>query len=198
MKMPLDLSFKGERHYIQGGDFFNSIQAAASSMHAHDKVYVGKLSFKRFAYHLCELCFDEGVESEGGIGSGELVFGDGRRLSFWISEGGQKPQDRRPYDEEKMVAAATYTAQSASLKAPIEYSAIEAVIALTKVLNYRLAAPKEGKWVFGQIELTEALPHINESLTISRAKSLPGRFSINEIVIDGRCVGRIQFIVGTP
>lgn len=198
MKIPLDLSFKGARHYIQGGDFFNSIQAAANSMQTHGTAYISKLAFRRFAYHLCELCLNEREESEASVGSGELVFGDGSRQSFWISEGNQKPHDRRPYDEESMVAAATYADQTASLKAPIEYSTIEAVIALTKVLNYRLAAPKEGKWVFGQIDLTQALPAINESLTISRIKSLPGRFSINEIIIDGHSVGMIQFIVGAP
>jgi predicted RNA-binding protein with PUA domain len=72
------------------------------------------------------------------------------------------------------------------------------VIALTKVLNYRLATPKQGKWVFGKIELSQSLPEIRKFITVTRTKAIPGRFSVNEIVIDGGIVGAIQFIVGTP
>ena len=97
-----------------------------------------------------------------------------------------------------MVESASFAERSATLRAPIQYTSIEAVISLTKVLNYRLATPAIGKWVFGGIELSCAMPPITDHISIRCAKSIPGRFSVNEIVIDGRNVGNIQFIVGMP
>lgn len=198
MRIPLDLAFKGARHYIQGGDFFNSVESAARLFPGVEGAHISRLSFSRFSYHLTELCIEEDIDLDNCVGEGELVLADGRCQPFWLREGPDVPSGRRPYDEEGMVASATFGEQSATLKAPIQFTPIEAVIALTKVLNYRLATPRQGKWVFGKIELNQSLPVIGEALTITRSKGVPGRFSVNDIVIDGRHVGTIQFIVGTP
>ena len=198
MKIQLDISYKGSRQYIHGTDLFNAIQAAASGTISGKGAYVNKFGLSRFAYHLCELCLDQCAGTGAKVGEGELTLDDGSHTTFSLYETSQRPTERRPYDEDSMVAVAAFDGQSATLQAPIGYTTIEVVIALTKVLNYRLATPKQGKWVFGKIELNQALPTIKESVTITRTKGVPGRFSVNEIVIDGRNVGAIHFIVGTP
>lgn len=198
MIIPLELAFKGARHYIQGGDFFNAVESTVRLLFGEQRAHIGRLSFTRFSYHITDLCIDEEFDPTSSVGQGELVLIDGCRKSFWLREGIRVPSGRRPYDEDGMVAFANFSDNSATLNAPIQYTPIEAVIALTKVLNYRLATPSQGKWVFGMIDLNQALPAIGKDLTITRIKGVPGRFSVNEIVIDGRQVGIIQFIVGSP
>jgi hypothetical protein len=198
MSFLLETTFKGSRHYIHGSDLFNAVQSAAQGMPGGEGVYISRLGFNHFAYHQCELYLDECVGSNSTVAEGELKFTDGSHKRFCLREGTRKPTERNPYDEDSMVAVAAYSEQSATLQAPISYTTIEVVIALTKVLNYRLATPKQGKWVFGKIELNQSLPEIRKFITVTRTKAIPGRFSVNEIVIDGGIVGAIQFIVGTP
>lgn len=200
MKYKLSTPYKGNRHYIQGGDLFNTAQSVAEKATGVKKAYVSKLSFTRFAYRQCELVINPiAIESDAKpMGEGVFRLPDGIDQAFFLFEGEEEPIERSPYDEDGMVAPAIFTDLSAILHGPLQYSSIEAVIALTKVLNYRLAAPKEGKWIFGKIELNQLLPSIEKILTIKRTKSVSGRFSINEINIDGVYVGNIHFIVGAP
>lgn len=200
MKYQLSTPYKGNRHYIQGGDLFNTAQATAEKVTGVKDAYISRLSFTRFAYRQCELVIDPDRVMSGAkpMGEGAFRLPDGTDQVFFLYEGEVEPTERRPYDEEGMVAPATFKDNSATLDGPIQYSSIEAIIALTKVLNYRLAVPKAGKWVFGKIELNQSLPSIENILIITRTKSVPGRFSINEIIIDGVTVGTIQFIVGAP
>lgn len=200
MRYSLLTPFKGTRHYIHGSDLFNTAEALADLATGAKGAHISKLAFTRFAYYQCDLVLSPEATCEAcnQMGEGEFSLPDGSYQSFRLCEGTQAPLERRPYEEDGMVAAASYADQSATLQAPIQYSSIEAVIALTKVLNYRLSPPKVGKWVFGRIELSQALPGIKNQLTITRTKSVPGRFSVNEINIDGETVGTIQFIVGAP
>jgi hypothetical protein len=200
MKHTLQTPFKGTRHYIHGSDLFNTAQAIAECVTGVKGAYISKLAFTHFAYHLCELTLteDEVDGAANKMGEGEFKYPYGKYQPFFLYEGAESPLDRTPYDEDGLVAAATYVDQAATLQAPLKYSSIEAVIALTKALNYRLTTPKMGKWVFGKIELTQALPAVQNYLTITRIKAVPGRFSINEINIDGVAIGTIQFIVGAP
>ncbi len=200
MKYQLSTPYKGNRHYIAGSDLFNTAQAAAEKLTGQKYAYISKLSFTRFAYRLCELVIvpDRVMSGAKPMGEGVFRLPDGTDQVFFLYEGKVEPIERSPYDEEGMVATAIFTDNSAILDGPIQYSSIEAVIALTKVLNYRLAVPKTGKWVFGKIDLNQSLPQIESILTITRTKSVSGRFSTNEINIDGVTVGTIQFIVGAP
>jgi hypothetical protein len=198
MKIPLNLCFKGQRHYIHGSDFFNAVESSVRLIDDGGALYVRRLEFRRFAYNLTDLCIGEDVSLEHCVGEGDLMHFDGRRQPFWLSETDRTPLCRHPFDEDAMVKYATFMGRSASLRAPIQYTSIEAIIALTKTLNYRLTKPNHGKWLFGKIELKQAMPAIGESLSITCTKGVPGRFSINEIMIDGHDVGVIHFIVGSP
>lgn len=78
------------------------------------------------------------------------------------------------------------------------YSLIENIIALTKRLNYMLAPDVEGKWLFGQLDLKEALPNDWNDLVIARTVAVGNAFSRNRISIDGQEFGEIRFIGGKP
>jgi len=200
MRYKLSTPYKGKRHYIQGGDLFVAIQAFADSFAQSDGAYINKLSLFRFAYHLCELSLDEHVKENDGamVGYGQLTVPGNNIKNFTLYEGSERPHERRPFDEDELVRSAVIDRKIITLQKKTPYTTIEVVIALTKNLNYHVAQPKTGKWVFGQIDLNQRLPLINNYVSITHTKGFPGRFSANEIVIDGNMMGVIQFIEGTP
>jgi hypothetical protein len=198
MNIQLQTPFKGPRHYIQGGDIFNEIENQLHRLPRYAGAYVSNLTFQKFSYHLCELVLGGASPPEPYAAKGEVSWPDGSKQAFHVIETEVPPGARVPYDEEAMVSHAVYDGTKVNLGAPIPYSTIEAAIALTKVLNYKLNPPRTGKWIFGRIDLVKPLPSIQTSVQIEQAQALPGRFSRNEIVVDGERVGTIQFIVGSP
>ncbi len=207
----LQTPFKGARHYIQGGDVFNSLEAAFRSR-LGQSAFLRSLQFHAFPYHYCDvfilgpasdavngtLLDQEAAGTRRKVGSATIATQDGSVVALELIESDEAPDERFPYDEESMVARARYADRSATLDAPLEFSSIEVVIALTKALNYKLRPPNEGKWVFGRIDLMQALPAIGKEITITCVKSIPGRFTVNSISIDGRQCGTMQFVAGQP
>lgn len=198
MKYLLNTAYKGSRQYIQGGDLFNSIEDKLFELFEQKTPYISLLSFSHFAYHFCELVIDENVETQNIVGKGSVSFEDNTKKNFYLTETTKTPTERVPYDEDSLVALAQYTEHSIQLSDKSPFSSIETIIALTKALSYKNMPLQQGKWVFGRIDLTTALPEIKHSVLIEAVSSVAGRFSVNNIIIDGNLVGKIQFIVGSP
>ena len=77
-----------------------------------------------------------------------------------------------------------------------KFTPIEDVIVLTKHLNYAMSRILKGNWLFGQLDLTEPLIDNYRSLEIKMKYLIEGKFSVNDILIDGRTIGSIRFIMG--
>jgi hypothetical protein len=198
MKYVLNTPYKGSRHYVQGGDLFNSISQKSLELFQQRKPYVSQLSFSNFAYHLCNFVVDESADIQSITGKGVITFDDATKKHFYLTETSTVPSERVPFDEDGLVAKAKYTERSIQLSGKPPFSSIETVIALTKALSYKNMPPHQGKWVFGRIDLTRALPEISNSVIVESISSVAGRFGIYNIVIEGDSVGNIQFIVGAP
>jgi hypothetical protein len=197
MKIQLDMEYKGERKYIQGGDIFNSINASISKISEYEGFYISKLVFNKFCYSKPVLNFGLCSEQMLSVANGVITNND-VNMDFWLQEGKIKPSTSKPFNEEELVSRAKVLDRTATLIAPIECTPIEAVIALTKMLNNSLTPAKIGKWVFGKIELSQKMRYISSFLSITSDKSIEGRYSINTIIVDGKEIGRIKFIVGIP
>lgn len=191
----LNVSFKGERDYIQGGDIFNAINERVGTMSPFG--WVSHLAFRSFCRNDCELHWNNPGSEYQLVAQGTACFSDGDR-QFWIIETDEEAAGRRPFDEDKLVAPALSEQNSIELRERSEYTPIEEVIALTKRLSYELASDVEGKWVFGQLDLKNPLPQEYSSLRISRTSIIGNRFSVNAIEINGAHLGDIRFIVGSP
>lgn len=197
MKTLLNTPYKGSRHYIHGSDLFNKINEILSATPEYRPYYVSQLVFTRFTYHLCELVIDEVVEPQLIAGKGIISSVDNKK-NFYLVETGSPPSERYPFDEESLVATAKYHDSSITLNQDSGYTSIETIIALTKALSYKLMPLNKEKWVFGRIDLKSSLPVITHSITIKQSNAIQGRFSVNNIEIDGNSVGKIQFITGNP
>lgn len=201
MRKLLMLSYKGEREYIQGGDIFNALADIASEVAGHSGAFVKRLAFRRFTRMACEVTTEQPNDSSKVIG--QVRFGlqhDSSHRDAWLVETGIDITTRQPFDEASLLANARLDEATRSVCLPSRspHSPVEDVIALTKHLNYAISPEISGKWVLGQLELTEPLTDSYQALTIQMKNLIAGHFSANEIVVDGRRIGSVRFIVGEP
>lgn len=201
MKKLLPLSYKGSRQYIQGGDIFNALTDSSSEITNQDKVFINRLVFRRYARHACELTIERPENMETVVGQVRFrSWSDGTLIDGWIVEKAIPVSDRQAFDESLLLAAATLDQEgrSASLPDRSMYTPIEDVIALTKHLNYSVSPQVRGNWLFGQLDLLEPLNDNYRTLEIKIKNMIVNKFSVNDILLDGRRIGTIRFIVGTP
>ena len=193
MTVPLDLHFKGDRNYIRGTDFFESISKSCSAKMGG---FLQRLAFKRLTRNQCDLVFDQTGTIADSIARGTWKTGDGRPAHFLLVETERPVTKRYPYDEEPIRRLIRISNKEASMPFLREYSTIEAIVATTKFLNQRLNPPLEKAWLFGQIDLTCALPETWEYIQVKQFISSLGLFSRSKLFIDGVEIGEIRFIQG--
>jgi len=191
----LNLKFKGDRTYIHGSDIFNDVDRVAGKN--NDGCYLSHLAFRRFARRDCELLWVKPSPGKPLVAQGSVRHSDTDR-PFWVVELHEPAAGRYEFDEAGLVAPAIRDREEIVLENRSIYTPIEEIIALTKRLNCELTPDVDGKWLFGQLNLSCALPSDYSSLRIRRVREVAGRFSLNDIIIDSNNVGNIRFIVGAP
>lgn len=196
-RKPLQLMFKGDRNYIQGGDIFNCLEEAAPQLVQDQGAFVSAITFRQFTRKDCIIATKE-PEAEKLVAEATLRNDSGSTAEVWIEETEEEPAGRYTFDEDSIVSPARLEGDTISGPCSSRYSPIEVAIALTKRLNYHRFPNPSGKWVFGQLELSERLPRECESLSVRMRSALAARFTVNDITTDGRLVGTMRFIVGTP
>lgn len=195
----LNMSFKGDRGYLHGSDFYNAIRATAFFQSSES--YISDLTFRRFAKNQCFIMDIAPTDSSLVVGSFKTKLINNLDLlkEYYLVETDTKVTDRYEFDEDMLVVNAIVDTTQLTARLPkTAYTSIEEVIALTKLLNYAVAPNVSGKWVFGQLKLEKMLPEHYSELIITMKNMIKERFSINTIIIDGEVVGNIQFIVGKP
>lgn len=201
MKKLLLLSYKGEREYLHGSDFYNALAEVAARLTGEANAFVERLAFRRFARRACEITTEQPTEPATVVGQVRFRMpGRASSQEAWLVEIDNPVSGRRPFDEAALVANAFLDAKSRHICLPERsvYTPIEDVIALTKQLNYAVCPEVNGKWVFGQLDLVEPLTGSYQRLEIWMKNLIDGRFSVNDIIVDGRNIGSMRFIVGTP
>ena len=200
MKKMLSLSYKGGRDYLHGSDIFNELSKIAAELEGSHKGFVERLTFRRFARMACEVFDETPVEQSRIVAHSRFRLGSGSDMEAWVVETEIPVTTGRPFDEEGLVANALLDVveRRVSMSQRSIYTPIEEVIALTKCLNYAVCPDVKGKWVFGQLDLSEPLQENYQTLEIQMKNLIPGRFSVNKIILNGRDIGTMRFIVGAP
>ncbi|MDC0010723.1 hypothetical protein OAE20_03080 [Porticoccaceae bacterium] len=195
--MYLDIKFKGDRNYAQGGDLFELSQHSLIKFFGGG--YLRKIAFKSFSKKHCLIILE--VRPDKGnhiIGGGIFSNKDGVDVKFWLVEGHSDICERYPFDEDELVELSTIEGSKIFLSIQNKFSLIEHIVALTKKLNYHLTPDVKGKWVFGQLDLLDKLPVEYETVMIERISERKKMFSLNKIIVDEIEMGEIRFIVGAP
>ena len=103
-----------------------------------------------------------------------------------------------PFNEDTLVKDAEIVAskQQTTAFCRNDCTTVELVVALTKKLHNTLFSLNKGKWLVGQLNFFDALPIVYESVSIKTTRMMQNKFSINDVVIDNKRFGTVQFIVG--
>lgn len=189
-----DLRFKGGRTYLHGTDLF---QAVTQFLETRKSGYLKEMSFRLFGDRQCAILFSAPDSAEArvicqGCWHDSESDSDGK---FWLVEHGAPVSDRYGFDEDALCSGAELTEDMILRSFNSEFAMIENIVALTKKLHNEKLPLTEGKWVFGQIVLKERLPEFCRQIQIENYQNIKDRFSRNRIVLDGRLVGEVRFIV---
>ncbi|WP_394249692.1 hypothetical protein [Vibrio profundi] len=189
--------YKGDRNYLHGTDFYKfSVEYGEKAFSS--SVYVNQLSFRQIARCQCEIT--QSKPSSGNIVStGKFMLPNGETQPFWWVETEKPVGERYEFDEDGLVATATIDAEAESIlmnHISDNYTCIEEVVALNKKLNNTVKKPGNGKWLFGQLQLSKKLPMVYKKIEIKLNVMLHDKFSVSDIWLDGDHFGQIRFIVG--
>lgn len=195
MHYELNMRFKGERNYLQGGDFVMAIDRILEVEHG---ARLMQISFRTFARNHCMLHLQEPSGNAQVVAAGQAWGSNGGIRPFWVTEGDVPTTARYAFDEGSIVAASRIDGKGVRLEQSLPFSVIELVIAMTKSLAYALEPSVSGKWVFGQLRLDAPLPEGYGTIEVIQRAQLPNRFSNNQIIVDGYVLGEMRFIVGIP
>lgn len=189
-----DFRFKGGRTYIHGTDLFQSV---TQFLETRKSGYLKEMSFRLFGDRQCAILFSAPDSPDARIiCQGRWhVSQEGLDVKFWVVEQGASVSDRYEFDEGGLCSGAEISEDKILRPFDSKFSMIENIVALTKRLHSEKLPLTEGKWVFGQIILNERLPECSGQIQIENYQNIKDRFSRNRIVLDGRLVGDIRFIV---
>jgi hypothetical protein len=189
-----EFKFKGQRVYVHGSDFFDSISLF---LKARGDGFIKDLTFRLFTEKQCKIHLDTLTTSATKVicqGRWQNIK-DGSDTKFWITEMNEAVVNRYGFDEDSLCQGAQINDTRIYRRFNPEFTMIENVVALTKYYHNAQMTLSSGKWVFGQIVLGEELVPKCETIEIDNYHNIKDRFSRNYILLDGRKVGEIRFIV---
>lgn len=192
---PLNLIFKGERDYLQGGDLYTIVQKNAANIFG-TKAWINHIVFRGFARNACELILGEikDVVDMESVRAKCTVQHDGQIVNGIIIETKNPITDKYPFDEGQVAKAAVLEGQSIRQKNRAGFSAIEEIIVLTKILHNQLIPVQPRRWIFSQLDLTEPFATEQQCLyTIKLKQNLAGRMTVSQILQDAKIIGTIRF-----
>ena len=99
---PLQLSFKGSRNYLQGGDIHNSVDRLAGELTGMADAYVSKIAFRKFARQDCDLVREKPEDEAALVADGTITAGDNPPIQFWVIETCRPAIGRYDYDEQQI------------------------------------------------------------------------------------------------
>lgn len=194
--IPLVLSYKGSRNYLQGGDLYNAIASSFSQLYQGDSKTI-QLLFHRFARQQCDLYIvgaEEGILRPEECVCDGTVEGKSGKWIFWLLETGRPVTGRQPFDEDGISRNAIVSDKQVSLEERLEYSPIEIVVALTKHLHNLLYPLAGQRWIFSKLELSRLLaPEDNHRVRVKLLTNLHNRITKSEVWCGVELLGHIYF-----
>lgn len=195
--MKTELKFKGSRKYLHSTDFYTWFSTAVCNTNQ----IVTKLVFKQLIHRQCQVLLGQvqDVAEKDIVGTVELFDKNTQeKTRGLIVETNTSVDESYPFDEDKLVKDVEIISsqQQATAFYRNDCTTVELVVALTKKLHNTLFSLNKGKWLVGQLNFCDELPIVYESLSIKTTRMMQNKFSINDVIIDGKRFGTVQFIVG--
>lgn len=191
-RIPLEICYKGQRNYIQGGDLYSAI-----IKYLPPDAAPFRLTIHRFATKSCDIVFSE-TDYTGPLESSliaEFAYATGsEKRTGRVIETENTIDCRAPFEEEKIEALCTIDKGQNEIIIAGEsgFTPIEVVISMAKNLHYSLYS-SEGKWIFVRLDLERLFQPDDRRLRIGLKHNLNNRLTKSLIESDGIGIGHIFF-----
>ena len=192
--------FKGERDYVHGTDIFNKVIELIIATSNSRKIQNIDMSIRKISNH--NLIIKDNIEGNKSFENlSEVVtfsanYGE-KKSRIALMESNEEITCRYPYDEESIIAAASFTSEKKEIKLVNfkNYTIIEKIVALNKGLLTRLYPSVRGKWYFTRLKIKEfsLLEQNPNDIKLLFRKSLQLKFVETEVYLDNIFAGNIYF-----
>lgn len=196
-KIPIAVSFRGDRNYIQGSYLYAAVSDILKETFDDKNIWIDYIIFRKFIASSCSIILTDDKKSANKEICSDFTAQTGKtKLRGHIIETGSKIKLRVPFDEEKILSHAIIGGETILQKKRTEYHPIEEIVSLTKYLHNSLVPISNGKWIFSCLELSRPFKE-NENVLykIGLKQNLANRMTISEIEEAGTLIGKIQFAV---
>ena len=200
MSLIIDINYKGQRDYLHATDFYENLSELIEKLHHGKDFYLHTFTIKKFIKSLCEITFDEPNKDKVVATCKFKDNSQNKVINGWIKETGRNIIGRKEYKEDIINNKCIINKElnSIKIKKDFNYSIIENIVALAKILSYENFKISEGKWVFSRIIVFKKIYIDYNNLALEFKKSLAKKYIIFDIYIDKSYYGEIHFVVGNP
>ena len=189
--IPLDLPFKGTRHYLHGTDMFDALLGITG---AKGRVVLVMRRLMKSPVNAVSIAPEVDPTAYPAEFHYSTIESD--CTVVLCEDPGREVTRRVPYDEERITAPAVISGTALTCRVSESYSFIEQVVALNKLLLNSSVGADAPKWLFTRIEL-DTVPDACEILDLKLAASIGSRITKTAIGTDGRSIGHIYFARAT-
>lgn len=187
-RIDLDFCFKGSRKYVHGTDIFAELTKNNNDMKNIDLAFHG-ITVKNMTF------FTEKPEnSEIKVTFRCLL--NGHKIRLFGIENDSSVNCQYEYMEEKIVenSLVHIPEESIILQTQTEYSFIEHIVAMNKVLVEKLYSNVSGKWYFTRLQLKENIEMTDvSSLQLILKSNFQFKLTKSAIIVNDMEVGFIYF-----
>lgn len=189
----LSLSYKGERHYVQGADIWR--EAAREISNWRDGSFVEHICFRTIATG--QVMIQPPGEQER-FGDLLVRHADGTCDEFHLVDSEVPLQSRRPYDERLVTDLMDFERGAGVLTGRAPFPIEDTLISMIKAVCYRDGAPAAGSWLFVRMKSHSGIPESSTvaELRVEQVQQIKGRFAKFRALADDRQIADIDFCAG--
>jgi len=195
MKYNLDLCFKGQRTYIQGGDIYNALTAILLEKLAYQNINKIDFSLHNMSAKslYCELTSDFNKDEAQSILS---FYENDTKHHLVVYESDKTIDSRYDYPEEEITKACGINPETKTieLKAKLRFTDIEIIVAMNKALLEKLFPESRGNWLFTRLQLNSLISKREaQDFNLELTHNLGGKLLKSKVRVDGLDAGFIYF-----
>ncbi|OFX88780.1 MAG: hypothetical protein A2W99_04745 [Bacteroidetes bacterium GWF2_33_16] len=195
----LNFKFKGTRNYVHGTDMYNDISKWIE-LNGYQNIEgidmsIHKISKKNLSGYITDEITTKDKTNPNVIFS---FISNKNVFKIVLFENNEEVKGSYEYKENEIVEASIIEEgdQKISLNIPMDYTAIEKIVAMNKALHEHLLINAIGKWYFTKLQLNKSIYLIKPSkIEVKLIKNLNNYLTKSYISIDGDKIGNIFFSI---
>lgn len=196
-RLPLELTFKGERNYLQGPDILCGLLGSLSNAGADvDGALAATFRRKVGAQPDVVIAGDENAAGspENSFGHWTAVSGS-RKVRGWFVETKRHVEERVPYDEVSAIGQCAKSSNEVAFDGVTTLNATELAVAMVKSLhNDRFALGADAHWVVCQFALDRPLrDEYKQGMRVVLHSTLGKRLTKSVVFSGGQMLGHLFF-----